>query len=118
MIVILRIDAASVGRPLDRVDAIIPIGGQAALARSVAVHNVELVVLISAQFVVETEISDFAAVGRDERVRSEEHTSELQSLMRNSYAVFCLKKKKIKITKNNETAIIQNQKKTKTDTKR
>src|SRR3546814_10115449 len=27
--------------------------------------------------------------------RSEEHTSELQSLMRNSYAVFCLTKKKI-----------------------
>src|SRR3546814_6302027 len=27
------------------------------------------------------------------RERSEEHTSELQSLMRNSYAVFCLKKK-------------------------
>src|SRR3546814_4720512 len=27
------------------------------------------------------------------RHRSEEHTSELQSLMRNSYAVFCLKKK-------------------------
>src|SRR3546814_6785410 len=30
------------------------------------------------------------------RVRSEEHTSELQSLMRISYAVFCLKKKKKK----------------------
>src|SRR3546814_3987537 len=30
----------------------------------------------------------------DESVRSEEHTSELQSLMRNSYAVFCLKQKK------------------------
>src|SRR3546814_4175360 len=28
------------------------------------------------------------------KARSEEHTSELQSLMRNSYAVFCLKKKK------------------------
>src|SRR3546814_3454719 len=28
------------------------------------------------------------------RQRSEEHTSELQSLMRSSYAVFCLKKKK------------------------
>src|SRR3546814_6493288 len=27
------------------------------------------------------------------QIRSEEHTSELQSLMRNSYAVFCLKKK-------------------------
>src|SRR3546814_5804078 len=30
-----------------------------------------------------------------ESIRSEEHTSELQSLMRISYAVFCLKKKKI-----------------------
>src|SRR3546814_3460281 len=30
-------------------------------------------------------------------VRSEEHTSELQSLMRISYAVFCLKKKKITV---------------------
>src|SRR3546814_972010 len=30
-------------------------------------------------------------------VRSEEHTSELQSLMRISYAVFCLKKKKTKL---------------------
>src|SRR3546814_1682140 len=33
---------------------------------------------------------------RFESGRSEEHTSELQSLMRISYAVFCLKKKKIK----------------------
>src|SRR3546814_7680950 len=31
--------------------------------------------------------------GPDRHVRSEEHTSELQSLMRISYAVFCLKKK-------------------------
>src|SRR3546814_2792180 len=31
----------------------------------------------------------------DHAERSEEHTSELQSLMRISYAVFCLKKKKI-----------------------
>src|SRR3546814_7295245 len=33
-------------------------------------------------------------VGDGLAVRSEEHTSELQSLMRISYAVFCLKKKK------------------------
>src|SRR3546814_6445770 len=33
------------------------------------------------------------AVVIGQRVRSEEHTSELQSLMRISYAVFCLKKK-------------------------
>src|SRR3546814_7607505 len=31
------------------------------------------------------------------KFRSEEHTSELQSLMRNSYAVFCLKKKTTKL---------------------
>src|SRR3546814_2147502 len=38
-----------------------------------------------------------AAAGvQDHAVRSEEHTSELQSLMRISYAVFCLKKKKKK----------------------
>src|SRR3546814_5643704 len=35
-------------------------------------------------------------VGVGEAPRSEEHTSELQSLMRISYAVFCLKKKKTK----------------------
>src|SRR3546814_3818998 len=34
-------------------------------------------------------------------LRSEEHTSELQSLMRISYAVFCLKKNKILHTHNN-----------------
>src|SRR3546814_5344435 len=34
------------------------------------------------------------AIGRGHGGRSEEHTSELQSLMRISYAVFCLKKKK------------------------
>src|SRR3546814_3542566 len=34
----------------------------------------------------------------DDTVRSEEHTSELQSLMRISYAVFCLNKKKNKKT--------------------
>src|SRR3546814_5730683 len=33
------------------------------------------------------------ALAGDDTDRSEEHTSELQSLMRNSYAVFCLKKK-------------------------
>src|SRR3546814_8999658 len=35
----------------------------------------------------------YAALGMVDAGRSEEHTSELQSLMRISYAVFCLKKK-------------------------
>src|SRR3546814_3114595 len=38
--------------------------------------------------------------------RSEEHTSELQSLMRISYAVFCLKKKMISSTDDNEVHIL------------
>src|SRR3546814_3677062 len=56
--------------------------------------------------------------GCDERhamhraVRSEEHTSELQSLMRISYAVFCLKKKKKRNTstkeKNRKTVLTEN----------
>src|SRR3546814_9141996 len=37
---------------------------------------------------------DFRALAAKRQYRSEEHTSELQSLMRISYAVFCLKKKK------------------------
>src|SRR3546814_4192054 len=36
---------------------------------------------------------DVVHQSQDESSRSEEHTSELQSLMRTSYAVFCLKKK-------------------------
>src|SRR3546814_9786079 len=45
------------------------------------------------EFVIRTcDLSDFFNGG--DAGRSEEHTSELQSLMRISYAVFCLKKKK------------------------
>src|SRR3546814_33728 len=45
---------------------------------------------------------DDVPINRGDRksTRSEEHTSELQSLMRISYAVFCLKKKKIKHSTN------------------
>src|SRR3546814_7079714 len=39
-------------------------------------------------------VTEAASAIPDTAVRSEEHTSELQSLMRISYAVFCLKKKK------------------------
>src|SRR3546814_1629706 len=44
--------------------------------------------------------SEFSANRTLSARRSEEHTSELQSLMRISYAVFCLKKKKNKTPKN------------------
>src|SRR3546814_2837108 len=41
------------------------------------------------------------------KARSEEHTSELQSLMRTSYAVFCLKKKPRTITPNSARTYVQ-----------
>src|SRR3546814_3158594 len=63
------------------------------------------------EYVQQTGISQFCLTSRivyrreilqgqpiDFAFRSEEHTSELQSLMRISYAVFCLKKKKHNIT--------------------
>src|SRR3546814_3632847 len=56
--------------------------GQAVGARHVAVD---------AGFQIRRRDEEGADLGRH---RSEEHTSELQSLMRISYAVFCLKKKK------------------------
>src|SRR3546814_10805338 len=40
-------------------------------------------------------VAAFAGTAVLQPDRSEEHTSELQSLMRNSYAVFCLKKKNL-----------------------
>src|SRR3546814_3196368 len=43
------------------------------------------------------------------QLRSEEHTSELQSLMRISYAVFCLKKKNKKTDTISSAAVVQNQ---------
>src|SRR3546814_10340307 len=47
------------------------------------------------------ELLDKTRFGASQFTRSEEHTSELQSLMRISYAVFCLKKKKKTINTNN-----------------
>src|SRR3546814_1670444 len=47
---------------------------------------------------------DHTTIYRWVQCRSEEHTSELQSLMRISYAVFCLKKKKKKVEKCNISA--------------
>src|SRR3546814_8786761 len=51
------------------------------------------------QIIGDEQVED--SVNAVRRNRSEEHTSELQSLMRISYAVFCLKKKTIHTTTNN-----------------
>src|SRR3546814_1575146 len=69
------------------VDRVGVIGGQ----EQVAVHPVDPAAIAGddlANLLLVVELADH----RLQR-RSEEHTSELQSLMRSSYAVFCLKKK-------------------------
>src|SRR3546814_5797753 len=48
---------------------------------------------------LEPDLSGHILLVEEVSERSEEHTSELQSLMRISYAVFCLKKKRNKINK-------------------
>src|SRR3546814_6064398 len=58
---------------------------------------------VSIPVLVNGDVADFEDIDR----RSEEHTSELQSLMRISYAVFCLKKKKNNTQSTNSTNIIQ-----------
>src|SRR3546814_1927930 len=77
-------DAGHVGSPQDAL-----VVDVRRAERDVVAHRAE------EQVVVLRDIADVAAqVGGIDLARSEEHTSELQSLMRISYAVFCLKKKK------------------------
>src|SRR3546814_1599612 len=63
--------------------------------QSVAGPNAEAVTGLRRDRRARASPAEIHDVGR-RHLRSEEHTSELQSLMRISYAVFCLKKKKYK----------------------
>src|SRR3546814_5680897 len=60
----------------------------------------EIVTRAAAPLERATALEDVIGTPCDYAMRSEEHTSELQSLMRISYAVFCLKKKKQTTTDN------------------
>src|SRR3546814_1243114 len=77
-----------------------PMASNAVIEAFVRLHEQGLVYrgkrLVNWDPVLKTAISDLEVENREMpgHMRSEEHTSELQSLMRISYAVFCLKKKK------------------------
>src|SRR3546814_2565489 len=66
-----------------------PVGGVAMLGQ--VPRAVEVIVIAQTRGVF---LAGQSLLGEVQLPRSEEHTSELQSLMRISYAVFCLKKKK------------------------
>ena len=63
--IVLGIDGAAIGSPFDARGAEVPIPGQQAPVRSIAIHHVEIVVLVSAQCIVEAEIGDSAPIGRN-----------------------------------------------------
>src|SRR3546814_10304044 len=62
-------------------------------ATNLALFKISLVIRLTRTGVREAMPLEFVKFARAKGLRSEEHTSELQSLMRTSYAVFCLKKK-------------------------
>src|SRR3546814_8833758 len=94
-------------RIVDIQQRVLRLRGQSQFAQrgDVAVHAEDTIggqqrgaVRIAAQLAQRTvgigvRVATQAAAGQARGVRSEEHTSELQSLMRNSYAVFCWQKK-------------------------
>src|SRR3546814_2273760 len=85
----------TVNRPetLNAIDVPTCLALEAALDRLEADAAVRVIIVTGAgrAFVAGGDIADLNS--RQGLARSEEHTSELQSLMRISYAVFCLKKK-------------------------
>src|SRR3546814_6030021 len=74
-----------------------PLHGMAMKAASAPVENAPRKPLVWLPRAANAGIGNSNRPARFKAIRSEEHTSELQSLMRISYAVFCLKKKKTKI---------------------
>src|SRR3546814_8890197 len=61
--------------------------------RGMTVVDASTVITTHVTEVLKDNIADLFSYAETQKLRSEEHTSELQSLMRNSYAVFCLKQK-------------------------
>src|SRR3546814_6381421 len=123
---LIGIDMAQWWRPtaanyFDRVskqvilDALTDVGGLELSSRFASVKKGDLAMsaerVFAGTYITEVQVREKALAWVPEVMRftsaaperSEEHTSELQSLMRISYAVFCLKKKKKKIKHKNTT---------------
>src|SRR3546814_2608372 len=82
-------------------DGHVPVEEVDELRLAVREHGLERRPVRARRIVVDREdhgLLPFDCAGKASSNRSEEHTSELQSLMRISYAVFCLKKKTNKYT--------------------
>src|SRR3546814_5599845 len=87
--VAIRVAERNLGVSSPVASTVLPLG--ATIGMDGAAMYVAMLTLFAAQaFGLDLRLADYFVIAG----RSEEHTSELQSLMRISYAVFCLKKKK------------------------
>src|SRR3546814_2322612 len=86
----LRVEAVDILARVDAVDQAGCVGD----ARQWQLHEDAVHGRVGVQAIDQGQQLGLAGAVGEVMVRSEEHTSELQSLMRISYAVFCLKKKK------------------------
>src|SRR3546814_9915637 len=88
-------DALPIYQPLEPVKLSIDLRVQS-IVREVIYSAIDKYQAIGAGAVVlDVHTGEVLAMASAPDYRSEEHTSELQSLMRNSYAVFCLQKKQV-----------------------
>src|SRR3546814_3931645 len=97
---IVGIDRGDVDRPVEE-DALVEKIQPSDITDAIIEHTAEKLQLLAKLLLVDQRKWLKNKRRRPVAIRSEEHTSELQSLMRNSYAVFCLKKKKIRKRKIN-----------------
>src|SRR3546814_9417225 len=87
-----RVTQPGQSRPFEAIWSVMKIGDKFQIT-NLTVAGVNLALTQEADFRSVIQRNGFDALVRFMESRSEEHTSELQSLMRISYAVFCLKKK-------------------------
>src|SRR3546814_3329229 len=85
-------EALPQGAAVDSFDMLVPLMGRSERGRDHVVEDTKL--MVTTGTTVASSGARILALRAGDWKRSEEHTSELQSLMRISYAVFCLKKKK------------------------
>src|SRR3546814_4270566 len=81
----------------DTLKALLTSAGHILAARALIKDEADLIVSRLHNWIDDSAVDVVITTGGTGLTRSEEHTSELQSLMRISYAVFCLKKKKTNI---------------------
>src|SRR3546814_1881349 len=80
-----------------RIPAVVQVRGRSQYPTEVAGVHPQITPPVISRRLAPRTVTASGARSPTDAPRSEEHTSELQSLMRISYAVFCLKKKKIKL---------------------